>query len=117
MVKKPTGTVKHLTMTFLMVSMRSTNGGGGEERTRDLSSSNTVSEVLEEDGDLVDLLAHLGLDGSGRSSGSGKKVVGIGLIVDVETTLIFILVLLEDENGGRRHTKQGLKTVLFSLGK
>lgn len=97
--------------------MRSTNRGGGEERTRDLSSSNTVSEVLEEDGDLVDLLAHLGLDGSGRSSGSGKKVVGIGLIVDVETTLIFILVLLEDENGGRRHTKQGLKTVLFSLGK
>lgn len=97
--------------------MRSTNGGGGEERTRDLSSSNTVSEVLEEDGDLVDLLAHLGLDGSGRSSGSGKKVVGIGLVVDVETTLIFILVLLEDENGGRRHTKQGLKTVLFSLGK
>lgn len=100
-----------------MVSMRSTNGGGGEERTRDLSSSNTVSEVLEEDSDLVDLLAHLGLDGSGRSSGSGKKVVGIGLVVDVETTLIFILVLLEDENGGRRHTKQGLKTVLFSLGK
>lgn len=97
--------------------MRSTNRGGGEERTRDLSSSNTVSEVLEEDGDLVDLLAHLGLDGSGRSSGSGKKVVGIGLVVDVETTLIFILVLLEDENGGRRHTKQGLKTVLFSLGK
>lgn len=97
--------------------MRSTNGGGGEERTRDLSSSNTVSEVLEEDGDLVDLLAHLGLDGSGRSSGSGKKVVGIGLVVDVETTLIFILVFLEDENGGRRHTKQGLKTVLFSLGK
>lgn len=97
--------------------MRSTNRGGGEERTRDLSSSNTVSEVLEEDSDLVDLLAHLGLDGSGRSSGSGKKVVGIGLVVDVETTLIFILVLLEDENGGRRHTKQGLKTVLFSLGK
>ena len=73
----------------------------GINEIRDLSSSDTVSEVLEEDGDLVDLLAHLGLDGSGGSSGSGKKVVGIGLVVDVETTLIFILVLearLEDSS-------------------